>query len=517
MTEPNPLLASVNDERSWYTGIGPIEGLDTIISGIDDGSWLEIGLGAAGVALEAVSFWWDPVGALLRWAASWVMEHLEPARQFLDQLAGNPPVIEAYAATWGNVAKLMAETADEIETAVTEDLESWKGDAADTYRAQITEKITGLREAAALCAGSGRWTSVIGALVGTVRAIVREALAALVAWLVKSIGLTVLCGPFGVSEACRTAVLEIARVTNMITDTIGKLMRSLGNLQAKLPDALGAFEQVVAKLAPRGATAVSSVRPVAAVKRAPVAHLVDEANAVRPASFVDDGARLAEPPALRVSGDGGGTVSAQSADALLSRPFGARAPTTPRPTTGAGTTSGGVPVIHAGAVSARKAKTFLKDNYPELAKINKRAWSKEFVNVAEDGTVQAPGNCVRAAQRTDEYLATGTVAPAEIPTKTESLRELLKWVDPKASAVTTFERMQTFHTWDDLTAQVSTMDIGTRGVVAIDRGADGGGIGHIINVVRDHNGVVYLDGWEGGLAVLEELKEPLMFLAVHRP
>lgn len=281
MSRPNPLIAPVNEQQQWFAGIGPIEGLDMLINGIDNGSWLEIGLGTAGVALEAVSAWWDPVGALLRWAASWVMEHLEPAKQFLDKLAGNPPVIEAYATTWRNVSKLMTETANDIDAAVAKDVGSWQGGAADTYRAQIGEKVTALREAAKLCDGSGRWTSVIGTLVGTVRGVVREMIAALVAWLVKSIGLTVLTGPFGASEAVRTAVTEIARVTNMIVDVIGKLMKSLANLQAKLPGVLGAFDQVVGKLAPKGArTSVADAPPLGAVRPA-------AADVTVPSSTVD--------------------------------------------------------------------------------------------------------------------------------------------------------------------------------------------------------------------------------------
>lgn len=220
----NPLIAEVKDERSWYTGIGPIEGLETMVSSLDSGTWLEAGikggLGAVATTFEAVSFWTDPVGALLRWAASWVLEHLEPAKQMLDRLAGNPPVIEAYAGTWSNVSKLMSETADDVEAAVAKDLGTWEGDAAATYRAQIAEKVTGLREAAALCGGSGRWTSMIGMAVGAVRAIVREMIASLIAWLVKSVGYIVLAGPFGVSESVRTAIVEIGRVTSKITDVI---------------------------------------------------------------------------------------------------------------------------------------------------------------------------------------------------------------------------------------------------------------------------------------------------------
>jgi RHS repeat-associated protein len=270
-TDANPLVAPVRDSRQWFTGIGAIEGLDSLVSGIDNGSWIEAGLGAGGTALEAASMYFDPIGTLLRWAASWVMEYLEPSRRMLDQLGGNPPVIEAYASTWTNVSTAVAKSADDLESAVNTDIAGWHGEAADTYRQQASEEITALRETAKLCASGGRQISMVGTLVGVVRTMVREAIAALVAWLVKSIGLTVLTGPFGASEAVRTAITEIGRVTSMVSNMVAKLMRSLANLKGLLPQLLEAFDTVAAKLAPKGARAVENapVRPAAAADAVP--------------------------------------------------------------------------------------------------------------------------------------------------------------------------------------------------------------------------------------------------------
>ncbi|HYQ69451.1 RHS repeat-associated core domain-containing protein [Actinophytocola sp.] len=267
-TETNPLVAPVQDTRHWFTGIGAIEGLDGLISGIENGSWIEAGLGAGGTVLEAASAYWDPIGTLLRWAASWVMEYLEPSRRMLDKLGGNPPVIEAYAQTWTNISGALSSNADQLESAVKTDIAGWHGDAADTYRGQAAEKVTAMREAAKLCASGGKQVSMVGTLVGVVRTMVREAISALVAWLVKSIGLTVLTGPFGASEAVRTAVTEIGRVTAMISNTVAKLLRSLANLKGMLPKLVEAFDTVVAKLAPKGARAMehTPVRPSAAVE-----------------------------------------------------------------------------------------------------------------------------------------------------------------------------------------------------------------------------------------------------------
>jgi RHS repeat-associated protein len=287
-TETNPLIAPVRDSRQWFTGIGAIEGLDSMINGFENGSWIEAGLGTAGTALETASLYFDPIGTLLRWAASWVMEYLEPSRRMLDQLGGNPPVIEAYAATWTNISTALAKNADDLESAVNSDIAGWHGDAADTYRSQAAEKITAMREAAKLTAASGKQISMVGTLVGVVRTMVREAISALVAWLVKSIGLTVLTGPFGASEAVRTAITEIGRVTSMISNMVAKLMRSLANLRGALPKLIEAFDTVAGKLAPRGARALADdvpVRPAAAGEAVPPPRVHEPAApATRPAS-----------------------------------------------------------------------------------------------------------------------------------------------------------------------------------------------------------------------------------------
>ncbi|CRK58172.1 putative Rhs protein [Alloactinosynnema sp. L-07] len=248
---PNPLVAQPDAGVSWFTGIGPIEALDTIAEGFDNGSWVQTGLGTVGLAAEAVSTWFDPIGTVIRWAASWLMERLEPAKRFLDWLGGNPPVIEAHAATWKNVSGLLASTAEDIEKAVSTDLAQWTGDAAATYRAQIAEHVTGLREASTLCATASGQATLIAAVVGAVRATVRELIAGLVSWLVQSIGWVVLTGPFGATQAVRTAIAEIFRVTGVISELVAKLSRSFATLRAKVPALIDVYDQVIAKLAPK--------------------------------------------------------------------------------------------------------------------------------------------------------------------------------------------------------------------------------------------------------------------------
>jgi hypothetical protein len=41
----------------------------------------------------------DPIGTLAQYGVSWLIEHVQPLKDCLDWLAGNPPVIQGFADT----------------------------------------------------------------------------------------------------------------------------------------------------------------------------------------------------------------------------------------------------------------------------------------------------------------------------------------------------------------------------------------------------------------------------------
>jgi hypothetical protein len=45
-----------------------------------------------------------PIGALAQYGVSWLIEHVQPLKDALDWLAGDPPVIQSFSETWANVA-----------------------------------------------------------------------------------------------------------------------------------------------------------------------------------------------------------------------------------------------------------------------------------------------------------------------------------------------------------------------------------------------------------------------------
>src|SRR5262245_1691438 len=100
----NPLVATAQDPTTAVTGIGIAESAQGLAHGVSNGDWVEAGLSAVGVGLEVLSMVIDPLGTLASYGVSWLIEHVRPLKEALDWFAGDPPVIQSFSDTWGNVA-----------------------------------------------------------------------------------------------------------------------------------------------------------------------------------------------------------------------------------------------------------------------------------------------------------------------------------------------------------------------------------------------------------------------------
>jgi hypothetical protein len=185
MAAPNSLVAELQDSTTAITGIGIAESAAEVHQGTAGGSWIEGGLGLAGGGLEALGLITDPIGTLLQYGISWLIEHVKPLSDALDWLAGDPDAIASYAQTWRNVAQPVGQARTELDGAVRIDTAAWTGNAGDAYRAFAagqSERFTAPSTAAAGTVGTV--VEAVGVLVAVVREIVRDLVAECIATLV---------------------------------------------------------------------------------------------------------------------------------------------------------------------------------------------------------------------------------------------------------------------------------------------------------------------------------------------
>jgi uncharacterized protein YukE len=244
----NPLVAARLDAApDAWAGVWIAEDIELINQGVHNGSWIDTGLGVVGAGLDALAFVSDPFGALLQYGVAWLIEHVEPLRQALDWLAGDPAQITAHAQTWRNVAASLKDGAAELAA----DVADWQGAAASAYRIWATQQqqaIAGLARGADTVATI---TEAAGFLIAAVRMMVRDAIATMVSRLiVYALEETATLGfatPLVVEQVTTVVASWAAKIATWLRQLIASL-RHLSGLAHKLDELITELKKILTRL-----------------------------------------------------------------------------------------------------------------------------------------------------------------------------------------------------------------------------------------------------------------------------
>jgi hypothetical protein len=242
----NPLVAEAQSSTAWYTGLGLVEDAAQVSSGIRDNSWVDGTLGGVGGSLDVLGMVIDPLGSLVAWGVSWLMEHVKPLKDALDWLAGNPDEVAAHAATWHNVSAAVTGIHQGHEEAVRAQTAAWLGTSGDAYRGHAAQQVEVMRGIATASEAISYAVEGAGLLVGLVRGIVRDLIAQFVAtlaarlpqWLAEE-GLTLgIATPVVIGQVSAL----VARWANKIQHFVRALLTSLRRLSGKLDELTGVLD-----------------------------------------------------------------------------------------------------------------------------------------------------------------------------------------------------------------------------------------------------------------------------------
>ncbi|GAA2703585.1 hypothetical protein ACFY2R_19620 [Micromonospora olivasterospora] len=248
MSESSPLIAAREDSTTAFSGIYLAEDIDALMAGYASGSWIDATIGGLATSMDALAFVTDPLGQLVAWGVGWLIEHVKPLSDALDELAGDPDQIHAYAQTWRNVAGATAEAAAAFAGSVDGQLAGWGGAAADAYRANSGRHVAALNALTKAAYAMAEITEGAGLLVAMVRGLVRDLIAEFVSvlavrlweWLAEE-GLTLgLATPWVVTQVTALAskwAARIARLLHALIESLRRLapvLRRLGQLIAEL-------------------------------------------------------------------------------------------------------------------------------------------------------------------------------------------------------------------------------------------------------------------------------------------
>ncbi|GIG66962.1 WXG100 family type VII secretion target [Phytomonospora endophytica] len=215
--------------RDGWTGLPLADDYKGISDAIESGSWIDGSVAGLGAALNVASIAIDPFSTLLSMGIEWAIEQIQPLRDALDWLAGDPEIIETHAMTWDNMATELFSIGEDLKARLEGDLESWQGAAADAYRAKLAINIDVAGIFGGTAAGMGSATRGAGTLVTMVREFVRgfiaDCVAKVVVWLAE-VAFTV-----GVATPLVAAQMAVA-VVKWVGRIFGWLMGLVTSIQS---------------------------------------------------------------------------------------------------------------------------------------------------------------------------------------------------------------------------------------------------------------------------------------------
>lgn len=228
----------------FMTGVTAFEAGWAIADGIDSGDWKVAVSGLIAGGLDVAGAVTDPIGYVAGQVISWMLEHIEPAREALNELAGNPDMVKAYSQSWTNIEEEMTAVGSELRSEAPRGTVTWQGDAGDAYRKKA-EALSGLYGGTAGVAhGIAKLTMSMAEVVNGVRTAVRDLIASiagsLVSWTIELLASLGTATPLVVAQAT-SAIARVVTKVGLLLKSLGKALFSALDLLVVLRDLLDGF------------------------------------------------------------------------------------------------------------------------------------------------------------------------------------------------------------------------------------------------------------------------------------
>ena len=174
-------------------------------------SALDTTLNTIAVAADLVDAAVNPIKTGVSWAVNWIISHIAPLPDMLQQFTGDPEKVEAAALTWERIGDQWTQAAAELEAAVAAGLDAQVCRTLSAYKVQIGSVIETFRSLGDACRIVATCLNILSAMVKIVYDLTREAIGDLIGTFVQS-----------VVEAVGTVGLATPAIAAQISATVSK-------------------------------------------------------------------------------------------------------------------------------------------------------------------------------------------------------------------------------------------------------------------------------------------------------
>jgi hypothetical protein len=229
------------DNTSAFSGAFLITDGQALAESISSGNWVEGGISAFSAAMDTAAMIVDPIGTLIANGLGWLLDHIEPLKGWLEDLTGSASEVQAFAATWNNVATRMDQLGVEANHRLG-DLDGLSGETIAAYTAHVQ----GLSQHLTV---SGQWAGAIStglemasSLVQMTHDLVRDAISQIVGMAISAAITAVATLGLGAPVVAAQVGTRVAALVPRVGKTITTVVSAFGKLRG-LIDELAAMAQ----------------------------------------------------------------------------------------------------------------------------------------------------------------------------------------------------------------------------------------------------------------------------------
>jgi uncharacterized protein YukE len=238
----NPLIAKPEVSSKWATGAGIVDTGEDLVRDIAlpfrEGKSIDfvaLGIDSFAMGFDIAGAVADPFGTIASSVVGWIIENVGFVRKPFDDLAGDPPAIEAAASTWENIAKQLHESKRTHRNALVR-MAGWTGPAADAYRKRARQLINGMGNSAEAAESVANKIKIAAALVAATRTLIRDLLAdlagTLLAWGIPAAAAAIPSAGASVAAFITRAITKAVEIGGKIAQFLKKLFGALDKLSA---------------------------------------------------------------------------------------------------------------------------------------------------------------------------------------------------------------------------------------------------------------------------------------------
>ena len=272
----NELVAEVKESETVWTGSRLLEDGADLKEAFESKSWVTGGLATAATVADAAAAAIDPLGEALSAGVGWIIEHLSPLKNWLNELAGDSDAVAAAASTWTNIATKLNSCATDLDKVCSSRLAGQESLAVATFKTLQAGSASHLRMTGEVAGAISGGLTVASMIVRMVHDMVRDAISDVIGKLASKVAIGVLTAGLAAPWAVSTAITEVSSWVTRLSKEVADTVLSAKNLKGLLTkanrlldDVAKAFTRIPAKVSKAVTTKVEAAKDLASTLKHP--------------------------------------------------------------------------------------------------------------------------------------------------------------------------------------------------------------------------------------------------------